>query len=259
LIFVIDSMAQDSNTNLFIMNETLLKQIVEGRDTLAGRMFDHVVTGLILTSIVGFSIETLPDLPPAFRSTLVALEWVVVIIFTLEYFLRVYVADRARTYILSFWGLIDLFAILPFYFSLGLDLRSLRSFRLMRLFKLVRYSKALQRLSRAMVIARDEAILFLFMTMIVLYLSAVGIYYFEHEAQPEKFSSVFHSLWWAVTTLTTVGYGDTFPVTTGGRLFTFLVLMVGLGIVAVPAGLVASSLSKARQFEEEDQKNSTAE
>jgi voltage-gated potassium channel len=80
-----------------------------------------------------------------------------------------------------------------------------------------------------------------------LYLSAVGIYFFEHQAQPEQFKSVFHCLWWAVATLTTVGYGDVFPITAGGRIFTFFVLMVGLGIVAVPAGLVASALSQARR------------
>lgn len=82
------------------------------------------------------------------------------------------------------------------------------------------------------------------MSAIMLYLSAVGIYYFEHQAQPELFQSVFHSLWWAVTTLTTVGYGDMYPITVGGRIFTFFVLMIGLGIVAVPTGLIASAMSK---------------
>jgi len=85
---------------------------------------------------------------------------------------------------------------------------------------------------------------------IVLYLSAAGIYFFEYPAQPDQFSSVFHSLWWALTTLTTVGYGDMYPVTIGGKIFTFFVLVVGLGIVAVPTGLVASALSKARSEEE---------
>ncbi len=85
--------------------------------------------------------------------------------------------------------------------------------------------------------------------MILLYTSGVGIYYFEHEAQPDQFKSVFHSLWWAITTLTTVGYGDMYPITTGGKLFTFFVLMIGIGIVAVPTGLVAFALSKAREDE----------
>jgi voltage-gated potassium channel len=85
--------------------------------------------------------------------------------------------------------------------------------------------------------------------VILLFLAAVGIYYFENQAQPERFRSVFHSLWWAVATLTTVGYGDVYPITAGGRIFTFFVLLIGLGIVSVPAGLVSSALSKAREFE----------
>jgi voltage-gated potassium channel len=96
---------------------------------------------------------------------------------------------------------------------------------------------------------RDELGLFTIMIVILLYLAAVGIYYFENDAQPDKFQSVLHSMWWAVATLTTVGYGDIYPVTAGGRFFTFIVLILGLGVVAVPTGLVASALTDARQTE----------
>ncbi len=92
--------------------------------------------------------------------------------------------------------------------------------------------------------------MFGFVAIIMLYLSAVGIYYCENEAQPELFKSVFHSLWWAVTTLTTVGYGDMFPVTIFGKIFTFIILIIGLGIVAIPTGLFASALSQVRREEE---------
>ena len=94
--------------------------------------------------------------------------------------------------------------------------------------------------------------MFFCVTILLLYFSAVGIYYFERDAQPATFGSVFHSLWWAVTTLTTVGYGDVYPITTGGRVFTFFVLMVGLGIIAVPTGIVSSALSKAREVEKDE-------
>ena len=154
----------------------------------------------------------------------------------------------------SFLGVIDFVAILPFYLSLGIDLRSIRAFRLLRLFRLFKlacYSRAIRRFHLAFLIAREEVILFLVVTVILLYLAAVGIHHFEYEAQPEVFTSLFHSLWWAVTTLTTVGYGDTYPVTVGGRVFTFFILLIGLGVVSVPAGLVASALSKARQMEAE--------
>ena len=86
--------------------------------------------------------------------------------------------------------------------------------------------------------------------MFFIYLSSIGIYYFENEAQPEVFKSVFHSAWWSIVTLTTVGYGDVYPITLGGKIFTFFVLMIGVGLVTVPAGLVATALSKARELED---------
>lgn len=92
-------------------------------------------------------------------------------------------------------------------------------------------------------------ILYLFLSLILLYISAVGIYYFENPVQPEAFKSIIHSMWWALTTLTTVGYGDVYPITLLGRTFTFFVLMIGIGIFAIPAGLVASALSKVREEE----------
>jgi len=149
---------------------------------------------------------------------------------------------------------VDLAAILPFYLGTGVDLRSIRTLRLLRLFrilKLARYSAAVRRFHRALAMAKEEIILFLTATAILLYLGAVGIYYFESEAQPERFGSVLHCLWWAVATLTTVGYGDVYPVTSGGKVFTCLILLVGLGFVSVPAGLVASALGRARQMEDE--------
>lgn len=229
-----------------------LKPIIEETDTLPGKTFAWLIQGLILLSLITFSVSTLPDLTAQVKSLLWIIETTTVIIFTIEYLLRVVVADQKLKYIFSFYGIIDLLAILPFYLAMGVDLRSVRVFRLLRMlriFKLVRYSKAIRRFHRAFVIAKEELILFFFVTVILLYLAAVGIYYFEGSAQPEQFKSVFHSLWWAVATLTTVGYGDIFPVTPGGQIFTFFVLMVGLGIVAVPTGLIASALSQARSEE----------
>lgn len=226
-----------------------LQQIVEQTDTRPGRAFAWSVQILIAISLITFSISTLPNLSPTVVATLQIIETVTVILFTLEYVLRIVVADKKLGYIFSFYGAIDLLAILPFYLALGVDFRSVRMFRLLRMLrilKLVRYSRALSRFHRAFIIAKDELILFLFTTLFMLYLAAVGIYYFEHAVQPDQFESIFHSLWWAVATLTTVGYGDIYPITLGGRVFTFFVLMLGLGVVAVPTGLVASALSEAR-------------
>ncbi|TWT73958.1 ion transporter [Allorhodopirellula solitaria] len=208
--------------------------------------------GLIIASLLAFALETLPDLSEKQRRWLRWFEVFTVAVFTVEYVARIAMAEKPLRFAFSFFGIVDLLAILPFYLQLGFDLRSLRALRLLRLFrilKLGRYNKAIQRFHRAAVIAHEELVLFLSAAGIVLYLAAVGIYQFENEAQPEAFASVFHSLWWAVCTLTTVGYGDVYPVTNGGKCFTFVILLVGLGIVAVPAGLVASALSQARDME----------
>lgn len=231
-----------------------LKDVVERDDTGAGRVFALVIQALILTSLVTFSFETLPDLSPAARRALGWIEVATVAVFTVEYVLRLAVADSKRGFAFSFYGLVDLAAILPFYLSLGFDLRSLRAlrlFRLLRAFKLMRYSRALKRMRRAFTLAREELVLFLFGALLAIYFAAVGIYYFEHPAQPDVYRSVFDGLWWAVATLTTVGYGDVYPVTAGGRLFAVLVLMLGLGVVAVPTGLIASALGRAREEEQE--------
>ena len=229
-----------------------LKRVVEATDLRAGRAFDLGIQVLIVFSLVTFSLDTLPNLTAGERAVLYRLEFLTVMIFTAEYLLRIYVASNRPGFIFSFFGLVDLIAILPFYLAVGLDLRAVRAFRLLRLIrilKLARYSAAVRRFHRAFIIAREELFLFLFAAAILFYLSGVGIYYFENAAQPQAFASVFHSLWWSVATLTTVGYGDVYPVTGGGKCFTFLVLIIGLGVVSVPAGLIASALSKAREIE----------
>ena len=232
-----------------------LRQIVEENSTTAGRVFDLVIQSLIVVSIVSFSIETLPNLTLFIRKILRVVEVLTVIVFTLEYILRFIVAKPRIRFVFSFFGLIDLLAILPFYIASGIDLRSIRAIRMLRLFrtfKLFRHSQAIRRFHKAFLLAREELVLFISVALLLLFFAGVGIYYFEHEAQPETFASIFDSLWWAVATLTTVGYGDVFPVTVGGKLFTFFVLMIGLGIVAVPSGLMASALSEARRQEEKE-------
>lgn len=214
--------------------------------------WELVIQFLIILSLIDFCVETLPGISDSWRSVLGTVEIIIVVIFTIEYLARLLLSTPRFTYARSFFGVVDLMAILPFYLLLGFDLRSLRVLRLLRLFrllKLARYGAATKRLHRAFIIIREELILFGAVALVMLYLASVGIYYFERAAQPEIFSSVFHCMWWSVTTLTTVGYGDAYPITVGGRIFTFLILTIGLGIVAVPSGLFASALSKARDEE----------
>lgn len=216
-------------------------------------VFAWSITGLILYSVFCFSLETLPDLNQYAKSFLRYSEIAIVALFTIEYLTRLILSKNRLKFIFSFYGLIDLAAILPFYLAFAIDLRTLRLVRLLRLariLKLARYHRALQRFVKALYLAKEELIVFTIASFVVLYLSAVGIYHFEHKAQPEVFRSIFDCLWWSVGTLTTVGYGDIYPITNGGRFFTFVVLMVGLGLVAVPTGIVASALSAVRRQQE---------
>lgn len=235
----------------------------------ASRPAHHVSLGrwelpielLVVANLIALAFETLPNLSPFWRQALWNFEIFCAAVYTVEYAVRVHLARPRWRYVVSFYGIIDLLAILPFYLMVALNMQAVRAFRLLRLlrlFKLIRYTNAVHRFRRAFAIARDDLVLFGVSALIVLYLAAIGIYHFEHEAQPDRYSSVFDSLWWAVATLTTVGYGDIYPITPGGRLFTFFVLVLGLGFVAVPSGLIASALSRVRA-EEAAQREAAAE
>ena len=173
--------------------------------------------------------------------------YVAVIFFAFEYVVRVWTAPVKRKYIFSFFGIIDLLAVVVGLAALPqfASLRLFRMLQLIRLLKLVRFSQALADLGRAFASMRDEIMLFMGLTGIVVFLAAFGAYHFEHEAQPEQFSHMGDALWWAVATLTTVGYGDIYPITVGGKIMTAIVVICGLGIVAAPAGVVAQAMATA--------------
>ncbi len=229
-----------------------LRSVVQDSTTLSGRLFDTAIIFIILCSLVIIAVETVPGLSPVTVFWLQVTETVVTLIFVAEYVLRILTSPKKKDYVFSFYGIVDLLAIAPFFLfflPLGSEVLAIRAVRILRIFRVVkmtRYADAMFRLGRALRASKEEAELFVVATVILLFLSSVGIYYFEHEAQPESFSSIPDSLWWAVCTLTTVGYGDVYPITVGGKLFTFMILMCGLGVIAVPAGLIASALHEIR-------------
>lgn len=210
--------------------------------------FEKFIQLLILVSVLNFSVQTLPNLSVRLIKVLNIVELFSVLIFSLEYLLRLFTSPKPFKFFFSFFGLIDLIAILPFYVSLGMDLKSLRAvrlFRLLRLLKFLRYHDTLSNLKQSLDDVKRELFLFSFATVLLIYFSSVGIYFFENESQPDAFSSIFAAMWWSVATLTTVGYGDIYPITAGGKIFSTFIVFIGLGLVAIPTGIVASSLTKA--------------
>jgi len=238
------------------MFKAYLKNLVEVNDNRSSRMFDLSIQALVILSIISLSVETIPHLDPDIVVFLDVFEVFSVGVFTMEYLIRIYVADKKLAYIFSFYGIVDLLAILPFYLLLFIDLRFIKIFkvfRLFRLFKIMRYNESLDRFQKAIYNSKEEFVLFFMLTLMLFYLSSVGIYYCEHNAQPEIFSSVFASMWWAVATLTTVGYGDVYPVTVGGKIFTTVMLLIGLGVVGIPAGIISAALTQVNKEELNDQ------
>lgn len=207
---------------------------------------------LIVFSIVTFSLETLPNLDQRTIQALSYCEYFIVTVFTIEYIYRVTTSRNKFKFITSFNGMVDLIAILPFFLSLAIDLRSLRALRLLRLLrllKLARYNTALERLAKAFQDSRHELLVSTSILGVAIYLSAFGIYHFEHAAQPDKFQSIFDAMWWSIATITTVGYGDIYPITIGGKIFTFFVMLASLGLVAVPTGIFATALLSVKNHE----------
>ena len=231
------------------------------RNIIEGSAFTAIIQILILTSAVVFVLESDSAVwgLEAYTTHFIVLDWVFFVLFSVEYILRVYIEPRKRDFIFSFYGIIDLLAILPSLFLLpGFRvLRVLRFLRVFRIFKATRFILAVDRLASALRGIQQELLALVILSLMLVYLAACGIHYFERDVQPEDFGTIIDSMWWAVVTLTTVGYGDVYPETGGGKIFTALVTLVGVGLIAIPSGLLASALTEARverEMEEETEK-----
>lgn len=227
--------------------------------SLLSRIFDWMITGLILASVIIVFAATF-DLPKGVLRALLLIEGVASVVFTVEYALRILTADflypesgtiKARIkYVFSPMALVDLVAILPFWLPMllpgtMLGLRALRLVRLLRIFKLNRYFDAIKSLGEVIVLKKRELLGSLFFVSILMLISSLLMYSAEHEAQPDVFRNAFSGLWWAVATLTTVGYGDIYPVTALGRLLGAFIAFSGLAAVAIPTGIISSGLMEA--------------
>ena len=226
----------------------------EKNDRLS-RIFDISVMLLIIINVAAVIIESLNGKSSMTVAVLDKIEIVSVIIFTLEYAARIATADlkfpcgsRFKSvvkYGISFMAVVDLLAIIPFYLPMliAVDLRFLRMLRLTRLLRVLkinRYTKSLKMISRVLKRKREDLIVTIFVMTILLLLSSSVMYYLECDAQPDVFPNIIAAFWWAIATLTTVGYGDVYPVTIWGKVISAIIAVLGIGIVALPTGIISS-------------------
>lgn len=227
-------------------------------DDEPSRVLNLLLILLISLNVIAIVLESVDWIHARYRQEFLYFEVFSVLVFTVEYLARVWssidheeihdsrpIIGRIK-YMLTPIALVDLIAILPFYLSLYLsfDLRFLRVLRMLRLFKLTRYSPALGALLDV-IQKESEALLAAFVILLMmLVISSGGIYLLENELQPEYFGSIPDSMWWAMVTLTTVGYGDVVPVTTGGKIFGGLIGLIGIGMIALPAAIMASGFAE---------------
>lgn len=207
-------------------------------------ILDRTSPVVIVTGLTISAVQTTAELRQVWVLALAIAGRTVDALFVADYIARIVFAPSRRAYVFSWLGIIDLVAVVGCLLgSVARDFRVLRLLRVLSTLKIMR-AGAVTRFFGALRSRRDEWVIFTATTVLLLYVAATGIYIFEHEVQPDAFGSVPASVWWAVTTLTTVGYGDTYPITPWGRFFTAIVLLIGLGIVGVPAGIVSAALAK---------------
>lgn len=214
--------------------------------------FDKFIYLLIIVNVLAMILESHVSIRNVYGQYFNIFEAVSIYIFSFEYLYRIRLAylDKqlkgVSQYMFSTFGLIDLISILPFFLNQfikvdGRFLRILRLFRLTRIFKLGRDSSSLKLFIQALRGVKNELKFTLFLSSLAILFSASAIYYLEHEAQPEKFSSITESIWWATVSLATVGYGDVYPITPGGKVFASFISLIGIGVVAIPTGIISAS------------------
>jgi voltage-gated potassium channel len=229
----------------------------EVRDTGLERATNTMLAALILANVAAVVLESMDSVRARFAGAFDAFEWFSVAVFTVEYLLRVWsatadprfahpVTGRLR-FMLTPGAIVDLVAIVPAYLPTALDLRFARIVRLgrmMRILKIGRYSRPLRTFGRVFHTRRDDLVLVGALLVVLLVVSSSAMYFLENRAQPETFSSIPASMWWAVSTLTTVGYGDIYPVTPLGKVVGSFLAMLGIGFFALPAGILAGAFAR---------------
>ncbi|MFV0507101.1 MAG: ion transporter [Bacteroidales bacterium] len=223
--------------------------VIYGTSTRGGRLFDLVLLGVILLSIIVVMLETVAAIDLKYHNCILVLEWIITIFFTIEYFLRIFSVDKPLKYIFSFYGIIDFIAVLPMYLSLiitGTSILSIvRAFRLVRLFKILNHPQFTGQsihLRDALYASRGKILVFMYFVLISTVI--IGSLMYVIEGPEHGFTSIPTSIYWTIVTLTTVGYGDISPGTPLGQFLASFAMIMGYGIIAVPTGIVTANVMK---------------
>ena len=230
-----------------------LHEIIYEADTSTGRVFDVILMIVIVASIIFVMLESVDSIDQKYHAFLDAAEWVVTILFTLEYVARIITVKKPAKYIFSFFGIIDLLSTIPKYLSFFIvgsqslvALRALRLLRVFRILKLARYIGASTNLTRALLLSRAKIMVFM-MFVLILCIILGTIMYLVESGEESGFTSIPRSVYWAIVTLTTVGYGDIAPATALGQFIASFIMLMGYAIIAVPTGIVTAELAKTRK------------
>ena len=232
---------------------------ISSEKSLVGIVFDWFIMTLIVVNVVFIIIDTFEGVPQYVKETSDYVEFFSLIIFTIEYALRLWTADilnpsirplKARKkYMFSFMAIIDLLAIIPSYIPLILTidlsiLRALRLLRLLRMLKFNRYTTALSRIGNVVKNRAPQLISSMIVLFILMIISSLLMYHAENEIQPDVFKNAFSGIWWTTSSITNLGYGDIFPVTTLGKILSIIVALFGISLIAVPTGIIAAGFSE---------------
>lgn len=227
-----------------------LHEIIYEADTPTGKAFDVLLIALILLSVMAVSLESVDSLRQQYGIYFRVMEWFFTVLFTIEYILRILAVQRPSKYIFSFFGLVDLFALLPNYLSIFffgaqslLVIRSFRLLRIFRIFKLGSYLRQANILQAALIASRQKIVVFLVGVLATVF--TVGALMHLIEGDPSGFTSIPVSVYWAIVTMTTVGYGDIAPQTPLGQAFASVLMILGYGVLAVPTGIMSVEIARA--------------
>jgi len=242
---------ENNNTNSIRQK---IHEIIFEADTFYGKLFDIILLITIVSSVVAVMLESIDSIHQQYGDILRIFEWIVTILFTIEYFLRIYAVNKPLKYIFSFMGIIDLLAIIPTYLIFIFPaahfftvVRSIRLIRVFRVFKLSHYLRGAHTMQIALRSSRPKIVVFLLSVMILVIVLGTLMYIIEGSSDTKGFDNIPNSIYWAIVTLTTVGYGDVFPATAFGKVVASFIMILGYGIIAVPTGIVTAEFSRKKR------------